>query len=160
MNFFTSMLVLHIAAGSVCLSVGLFAVSVKKKKGNHTKSGEVYHASFAVLFSTAVIMALLHWEESAALFYVAIFSYSLAFIGYMARKRRWKNWISLHIRGMLGSYIGLVTAVLITNGQDIPLLNLLPDWSLWLLPTIIGSPIIFYVAERYRRLKKQNTALS
>lgn len=160
MVFFTSMLMLHIAAGSVCLLVGIIAFSAKKEKGSHTISGEVYHASFILLVSTAVVMALFRWEESAALFYVAIFSYSLALTGYMAKKRRWKNWVSLHIRGMLGSYIGVVTAVLITNGQDIPLLNLLPEWLLWILPTIIGTPIILYVVKRFRRLKKRKNALS
>ncbi|TWT25912.1 DUF2306 domain-containing protein [Planomicrobium sp. CPCC 101110] len=159
MDFFSSMLVLHVAAGSVCLLVGIIAFSAKKESGSHTKFGEIYHASFILLFVTALVMALFHWEESAVLFYVAIFSYSLAFTGYMAKKRRWKNWISLDIRGMLGSYIGVVTAVFITNGQDIPLLSLLPEWMLWILPTIVGTPIIFYVINRFRRMKKQKNAL-
>lgn len=159
MDFFTAMLVLHIVAGSICLLIGVVAFSVRKKKGNHTKSGEVYHASYIVIFITAIIMAILHWDESAALFYVALFSYSFALIGYLARKRGWRNWLFLHIRGMLGSYIGLVTAVLITNGSDIPFLKTLPIWTLWILPTIIGTPMIIYVNHRFSRSKKPKTAV-
>jgi hypothetical protein len=154
MSFFGGLLILHIVAGTICLFTGAIAFSVRKRRGSHTGFGEVYHASCVVIFGTAVIMAILHWEESAALFFVAIFAYTFAFVGYMARKRRWKNWVSLHISGMLGSYIAIITAVLITNGSDIPLLRELPMWSLWILPTIIGTPIALYVQHRFRRPKK------
>jgi hypothetical protein len=80
-----------------------------------------------------------------------VFSYGLAIYGYAARKRKWKNWLQHHIRGMLGSYIGAVTALLVNVGDSIPLLNKLPALSYWFLPTIIGSPLIYIVARRYRK---------
>ncbi|ADF40342.1 hypothetical protein BMD_3502 [Priestia megaterium DSM 319] len=52
---------------------------------------------------------------------------------------------------MLGSYIGAVTALLVNVGDSIPLLNKLPALSYWFLPTIIGSPLIYIVARRYRK---------
>ena len=87
--------------------------------------------------------------RSAYLFYIAIFSYSLALLGYLAAKRRWKNWIGTHIGGMLGSYIGIVTATLVVNATDIPFLNELPILTVWFLPTMIGTPIIFIIGKRY-----------
>src|SRR5699024_1293632 len=93
--------------------------------------------------------AVINWSESAYLFYIALFSYGLALFGYLARKRRWRGWLSMHIGGMAGSYIGIVTAVLVVNGTNIPLINQVPSLLLWFIPTIIDTPIIFLVNKRY-----------
>ncbi|MGG0568437.1 hypothetical protein ABE033_07050 [Priestia megaterium] len=51
-----------------------------------------------------------------------------------------------------GAYAALAaTALLVNIGDSIPLLNKLPDLSYWFLPTIIGSPLIYIVARRYRK---------
>ncbi len=146
---FKTLLIIHILTGIICLITGLCAGFSKKKKGRHTIFGEIYHGSFVLVFITAIAMSILHWEESAYLFYIAIFSYSLALLGYLAAKRRWKNWIGTHIGGMLGSYIGIVTATLVVNATDIPFLNELPILTVWFLPTMIGTPIIFIIGKRY-----------
>lgn len=99
-------------------------------------------------------MAIIHWSESAYLFYIAIFSYGLALFGYLARKRRWKNWLPMHIGGMSGSYIGIITAVLVVNGTNMPFLSQIPFLWLWFLPTLIGTPIIIIVNNRYRTYTK------
>ena len=146
---FKTLLIIHILTGIICLITGLGAGFSKKKKGRHTILGEIYHGSFVLVFITAIAMSILHWEESAYLFYIAIFSYALALLGYLAAKRRWKNWIGTHIGGMLGSYIGIVTATLVVNVTDIPYLNELPILIIWFLPTLIGTPIIFFIGRRY-----------
>ncbi|MDM5155103.1 DUF2306 domain-containing protein [Bacillus sp. DX1.1] len=107
-----------------------------------------YHASYVVVFITAIILSVLHWEEIAYLFYVALFSYSFAIYGYLARKRLWKNWIHHHIRSMLGSYIGVVTALLVNIGGIIPILHLFPRLWFWFLPTIVGIPFIYIMGKR------------
>jgi len=55
----------------------------------------------------------------------------------------------MHIGGMVGSYIGIITAVLVVNGADIPLINQTPILLLWFIPTIVGTPIIFMVNKRH-----------
>ncbi len=117
-------------------------------------AGEIYHGFYAVVFITAVVMSVIHWEESAYLFYIGIFSYALALLGYLAAKKRWKNWIGTHIGGMLGSYIGIVTATIVVNVPNIPMLNELPALLFWLLPTIIGTPFIIRVGNKYKPKKK------
>ncbi|PEY38384.1 DUF2306 domain-containing protein [Bacillus cereus] len=151
MDIFHILLIIHILFGTICLISGAVAMSAKKRKGTHTKWGEVYHASYVVVFITAVILSILHWNEIAYLFYVALFSYSFAIYGYLARKKRWKNWIHHHIRGMLGSYIGAVTALLVNIGNSIPILNLLPTLSFWFLPTLIGTPLTIFVVKKYKK---------
>ena len=57
-----------------------------KEKGKHTEWGEIYHASYVVITITAIILSIINWDKIAYLFYVAIFSYSFAIYGYLARK--------------------------------------------------------------------------
>ncbi|WP_456279492.1 DUF2306 domain-containing protein [Bacillus sp. AK128] len=153
------MLIIHIVTGLICLISGIFAMSYKKRKGKHTVAGEIYHASYVLVFVTSVTMSILHWEESAYLFYIGVFSYALCVLGYVAGKRRWKGWIVSHIGGMLGSYIGIVTATIVVNTPNIPVINEVPVLIFWFLPTIIGTPFIFKVANRYKPRSKKGMSL-
>jgi ABC-type enterochelin transport system permease subunit len=65
------------------------------------------------------------------------------------KKELQKNtWIIRHIGMMLGGYIATFTAFLVVNVS----LESLP-WLPWLLPTIIGTPLIAYWTRKYQ-LKK------
>ncbi|RBW70894.1 DUF2306 domain-containing protein [Bacillus taeanensis] len=138
----------HIFAGFLSLIIGLFSMVAPKRKGKHTMAGKLYHGLVLIVCVTAVIMAILHWDVSSYLFYIALFSYAFAFYGYNAGKRKYKGWLSHHISGMLGSYIAMVTALLVVNQENIPLLNELPSLFVWFFPTIIGSPIIAFVTRK------------
>ncbi|HET7579984.1 MAG TPA: DUF2306 domain-containing protein [Bacillales bacterium] len=153
MPLYQFLLIVHIIAGSICLVVGLCAALFKKRRGKHTRFGQSYHWFYVVVFLTAVVMAIMHWEQIAFLFYIALFSYSFACLGYLAAKIRWANWIKAHIIGMLGSYIGIVTAVLVTNGSHLSVFSEWPVGLFWILPTIIGSPIIVMVSRRFRSIR-------
>lgn len=146
---FYFILTIHIITGIICLVTGLLAGFSKKKKGKHTLSGQIYFWSYAFVFLSAVIMAIIHWEESAYLFYIALFSFSFALLGYLSVKRKKRNWLSQHIAGMLGSYIGIVTATLVVNSPRISLLNEVPVLTIWLLPTVIGTPLIIRIGSKY-----------
>jgi hypothetical protein len=126
MLLFHVFLITHILTATICLISGIFAMTSKKKKGKHTVSGEIYHWSYVLVFITALVMSIIHWQKSQYLFYIALFSYGLALLGYLAVKKKWKNWLGAHIGGMLGSYIGIVTATLVVNIPRIPVLNELP----------------------------------
>lgn len=145
---FSTFLIIHIVAGFLCLLIGLIAGFAPKKRGTHTIFGEFYHGFYVIVFITSMILAILHWEQSAYLFYIAIFSYGLALLGYIAVKIKWKNWIFTHISSMLGSYIGIITATLITNAAKIPLVKDVPTLLIWFLPTIIGTPIITLIINK------------
>ncbi|MGD6817967.1 DUF2306 domain-containing protein [Metabacillus sp. 113a] len=150
---FPILLGIHIAAGVICLFTGLIAMLSQKRKGRHTWSGEIYHGAFVIIFLTSITMAVLHWEESAYLFYIGFFSYSFAIIGYLAVKRKWKNWLLYHISGMLGSYIAVITAVLVVNAPKISFLHGVPILFIWFLPTIVGSLLIALVNRKHVRKK-------
>jgi predicted lysophospholipase L1 biosynthesis ABC-type transport system permease subunit len=150
---YIAFLVAHIISGFTCLVTGIIAALAPKRRGRHTRFGEVYHVSYVVVAVSAIVMSIMHWSSSAYLFYIAIFSYGFAILGYLARKIRWKDWLSWHIIGMIGSYIGIVTGTLVVNSPHIPYLNKIPALVYWFLPTIIGTPIIIRTVNRYKPRK-------
>jgi len=154
MSVYNIFLLVHIVSGAICLITGAMASFASKRRGRHTMMGEIYHGGYVAIFCSSVVMAIMHWSESAYLFYIALFSYGLALFGYLAKKYRWKNWLTKHISGMLGSYIGIITATLVVNGSKIPLINEIPSLVLWFAPTVIGTPIISLVNRRYIKTKK------
>ena len=89
---------------------------------------------------------------------ISIVSITFGFFGLQGNYstiRRLKNknlkyksyWLLSHISGMLGSYIGAVTAFIVNNGNNWPIHPLF----LWLGPTIALVPFIIY--ERRKQIK-------
>jgi len=72
----------------------------------------------------------------------------------LKKKLVYKNyWLLAHIGGMLGSYIGALTAFLVNNGQYIRL----PGIILWLGPAVIFIPLIFYEIRNHKKKSKSLT---
>jgi hypothetical protein len=64
------------------------------------------------------------------------------------KKLVYKNyWLLAHISGMLGSYIGAITAFTVNNSRNIPL----PNIVLWLGPTVFLVPLIIYELRRHQK---------
>jgi hypothetical protein len=47
-----------------------------------------------------------------------------------------------HILAMGLSYIAMLTAFYVDNGPHLPVWNLLPAWSFWFLPSVVGAPLL------------------
>ena len=116
-------------------------MGARKRRGRHTRAGEIYHWVMLTVCLSALALALADWHELWWFVPIAVFSYANALVGYLAAKIRWKRWQIAHIGGMCGSYIALVTALLVVNAQPAPL------W-LWFLPTIVGVPLINRTIDR------------
>jgi uncharacterized membrane protein len=58
------------------------------------------------------------------------------------------HWLQTHISGMVGSYIGAITAFLVNQSSHIPI----PGVILWLAPTAILTPFIIF---EIRKVKKK-----
>jgi len=137
-------LAIHIAAGSTGLILGPLAMRAPKLRGPHTRLGETYHWVMLAVCVSAAGLSILAWRRIWWLLPIAVFSYANALVGYLAVKRRWSGWLRAHIGGMGGSYIALVTALLVVNvGQRLPIV--------WFLPTVIGSPTIAWVINEVDR---------
>jgi len=134
-------LAVHIASGSAGLILGPLAMRAPKRRGRHTRIGETYHWVMLTVCVSAVGLSALAWSRIWWLTPIAVFSYANAFVGYLAAKHRRAGWLRPHIGGMGGSYIALVTALLVVNFGGRPLI-------LWFIPTLVGTPIIALATAR------------
>ena len=57
--------------------------------------------------------------------------------------------LSVHVTGMAFSYILLLTAFYVDDGPHLPLWRALPPWALWLLPSLVGLPILIWALTRH-----------
>ena len=156
MSAHTVALSIHVACGSAGLVLGPVAMLSGKRRGTHTRSGKAYHWVFLMLFFSAVALAVLNWDEVWWLAFVGAVSYGLALLGYVAAKRRWKGWLRAHVTGQGGSYIAMVTALVVVNtgsGSPLP----------WIMPAVIGSAAIRWLSRQIalgKRPKRRQPPLS
>ena len=142
---FRTILIAHIAMGFVGLVVGPILIFSRKTAGLHTRLGEFYHWVMLGICASAAALALLDWEHLWPFLWIGLGSYAFAFLGYISAKLRWRNWLAPHLVGQGGSYIAIITAVLVTNwGYLFGHAGISPVWT-WALPTSVGTPIIAWI---------------
>jgi uncharacterized membrane protein len=139
---FTGVLACHIAAGLTCVVTGVLAMTAAKRPGRHTTAGTVYVCSLAVVAASATVMALLRFARDWHLLLIALVAFTSGGLGYLAWGRRRHGWLRAHLLGMSGSYIALLTGFYVDNGPQLPLWNRLPPIAFWLLPSLIGVPLV------------------
>jgi hypothetical protein len=133
-----TLLAVHIAAGVAALVLGPIAMFAAKRRGRHTRAGDLYFWVYVVLVLAAFALAATDWDEAWFLVPIGAFSFAFALLGYVMAKRRPRGWLRLHVTGQGGSYIAMITALLVVNLGGETLI-------VWFIPTIIGSPVIAYV---------------
>ncbi|MGE5828566.1 MAG: hypothetical protein ACM30G_09430 [Micromonosporaceae bacterium] len=146
---FAAALAVHIASGLTAVITGALAATAKKRPGRHPKAGRVYLWALGGIFATATVMAAIRWPEDAHLFAIGAVAFGLGLYGYRARRRHRPGWPPHHAIGLGGSYIALLTGFYVDNGPFLPLWNRLPHIAYWLLPSIIGVPLIWRALHRY-----------
>jgi hypothetical protein len=113
-----------------------------KRAGRHPRFGSVYFWCLGGVFVTASVLAAVRWAEDYHLFILGTLAFAGAYLGRIARRKRWSNWVMLHIAGMGTSYILLLTAFYVDNGKSLPVWRDLPSIAYWLVPAAIGIPLI------------------
>jgi len=132
----------HIAAGSAGLVIGPIAMTASKRRGRHTRAGIAYQVAVAVLAGTAVVLVAFAPGRLWGFVLIAVATECAAIAGWIVKRRRKPGWLPRHIGLMAGSYVSFVTALLVVNWAS-PLA--------WILPTVIGTPLIARTAARARR---------
>lgn len=66
-------------------------------------------------------------------------------------------WLKQHISAMGGSYIAAITAAAVQNGNAL-MPNSEYTWTLWLLPAMIGAPIISMARRKYQSRNRTTLA--
>ena len=139
---FLTFVALHVAAGLTCVLAGVLAMLSRKQPGRHPLAGSVYYWGLACVFVTMTLLSISRWAEDYHLFALGALSFVAATIGRMARRRRWPSWARVHLTGMGASYILLITAFYVDNGPNLPLWRELPEIAFWILPGLMGAPIV------------------
>ena len=139
----------HILVGIVCVGSGLVAMLSLKRRGHHSTFGSLYYWTLTVVVVSATGLSLVRWPENYHLFFLGALSLVTAMVGRTALRQRWRNWVRLHISGMSLSYVLMLTAFYVDNGKNLPLWRELPQWAFWVLPTVLGLPIILHALLRH-----------
>lgn len=132
-------LVPHIIAGSVGLLLGPLAMLMPKTSRWHPRLGTAYQITVAVLALSAVGLVVLAPARLWVLGLIAVATEAAAVAGLLLRRRGAPGWLPAHVRLMCGSYLSFLTAFLVVNWSS-PLA--------WVLPTLIGTPLIAQAAGR------------
>ena len=150
-QIFAATLAVHVLCGLTAVVAGAFAATATKRPGRHPRAGRVYVWALAGICTTATIMAVIRWDQDAHLFAIAVLAFGLGLYGYRARRAHRRGWPLHHAMGLGGSYIALLTGFYVDNGPFLPLWNRLPHLTYWLLPTIVGTPLIWTALHRFTR---------
>jgi len=145
---FATDLAVHIGCGLTAVVGGVLAATARKRPGRHPRAGRVYLWALGGIFITATIMAVIRWREDRHLLAIAVVAFGLGAYGYQARRSHRSGWLTRHAVGMGGSYIALLTGFYVDNGQFLPLWNRLPHWTYWIIPAIVGVPLIWLALRR------------
>lgn len=151
------LLALHIAAGTAALAVGAWVIRRSRHRPMLDASAVLYHWAVAGVALTSAGLVALDWPELWWLLPVAVLSYGLAAAGYLAPRRRFTGWRFAYAHGQGGSYIALVTALLVVALTVDGPLDGLPAALVWALPTLIGTTLI---RAWHRRLTRRDAGFA
>jgi hypothetical protein len=132
----------HVLFGVAAVTAGVVAMLSVKGRGRHSNWGTIYFWFLFGVFVTMSALSFMRWAENYHLFILGTLSFTSAYVGRMAARRRWQRWATVHVIGMGTSYIFMITAFYVDNGKNLPVWKELPQIAFWLLPGAIGIPLI------------------
>lgn len=145
---FLSVVAVHVVAGMLCTLAGVVAMLAPKRIGRHPSAGTFYYWSLVVVFLSMAALSILRWPANTHLLILGVLSFGAGLLGRRARRRSPER-LRMHVAGMGLSYILLLTAFYVDNGAHLPLWRYLPSWAYWLLPSIVGVPILIWALTRH-----------
>jgi uncharacterized membrane protein len=146
---FLTVVGIHIVFGLAAVVAGAVAMLSNKGRGRHSNFGTIYFWCLFGVFVTMSVLSFVRWAENYHLFSLGALSFALAVFGRVAARWRWHQWPRLHLTGMGGSYIVTLTAFYVDNGKNLPLWKEFPEIAYWLLPGVIGVPLILRALFRH-----------
>ena len=154
---FLAFIAVHLTAGLIAVIAGAIAMLSRKQAGRHPLAGTVYYWALSVAFITMSVLAFARWSEDSHLFILGLLAFVAATIGRTARRRLWSGWPRIHMAGMAASYVLMITAFYVDNGPNLPLWRELPSIAFWILPTLIGAPILINALFRHPLVNNQKS---
>jgi hypothetical protein len=145
---FLSIVAVHVLVALVCVVVGFVAMMLDKRSHRHPKVGSIYFWFVGAVFVTATVLSVMRWKENYHLFLLGLLAFGAATLGRSAARKTPRS-IRLHLSSMGVSYILLLTAFYVDNGKNLPIWRDLPTLTYWLLPALLGIPVIWRTLLRH-----------
>ena len=157
---FLSIVAVHVVAGLICTIAGVVAMLAPKRSGRHPSAGTIYYGSLLGVFLSMSALSILRWPADTHLFVLGVLSFGTGWVGRLAKRRLWPEWLRVHVTGMALSYILLLTAFYVDNGPYLPLWRSLPSLAYWLLPSIVGLPILVWALTRHPLILRRSNRVT
>jgi hypothetical protein len=141
-----ALLVLHIGAGAAALLLGALVIWRSRVTPSLDRASSAYHWTVLVVSATAVALVASDAPELWWIAILAVFAYGLALLGYLAPRQRFSRWRPAYAHGQGGSYIALVTALLVVALTVDGPVHGIAAVAVWVLPAVVGTSLI----ERWR----------
>ena len=154
---FLAFLAVHVAAGLTAVVSGAVAALAGKGGPRHVRAGRWFYRAITVVFATAAVLAAMRWQQDYRLLIIGAVAFAAATVGYQHRRRR-RAGDTGHIVGMGIGYVAMLTAFYVDNGPHLPLWDRLPPLAFWLIPSVIGAPVITRAVLRARRSERRHTS--
>lgn len=142
----------HAFLGSGCVLSGLAAMLAHKGRGRHSTLGTIYYWFMCGAFLTMATLSFMRWSEDYVLFFLGLLAFALVNFGRFAVT--WGLSLRLHATSMATSYVVLLTAFYVDNGNNLPVWRDLPTIAYWLAPTLVGLPILLWTLARHPLLRQ------
>ncbi|HLM06825.1 MAG TPA: hypothetical protein VK402_16725 [Blastococcus sp.] len=133
-----TLLTVHVLAGTTGLLLGPVWLVARRHGARARPAAVGYQFAVLVVSATGAVLAVIT-PGLAWLLPVAVLTQALAVTGALARRRRWPRWDTLQPHLLGGSYIALVTALLVAETGN-PLF--------WVLPALVGQAPIAVAKRR------------
>ena len=148
-SVFLAIVGIHVLFGVAAVVVGAITMLSAKGRGRHSNFGTIYFWSLFGVLVTMSVLSFMRWAENYHLFILGVLSFGSAYFGRAAARRGWRQWPRVHLTCMGVSYVVMLTAFYVDNGRNLPLWRELPQIAFWILPGVIGLPLILYAVLRH-----------
>ena len=149
-RWFLAVLAVHVASGLVATIAGTIAMLSRKAAGRHPRAGTLYFWALVVVCVTMSPLVIARWPANNHLALLGLLALSSGFIGKRARREQRPRWPLIHISGMGVSYVFMLTAFYVDNGPHLPGWQRLTPGMFWILPALIGLPLVIYAIQKYQ----------
>lgn len=156
---FLSVLFVHVVAGYVCVVSGAVALLSDKRRGRHSAAGLIYCRAAAAVFVSMSLMAIMRWVESYHLSVIGAVSYSAAVVARRSIVGRGAYRVRLHIAGMGTSFVLLLIGFYVGNARFLPVWRSLPPVTYWVIPALIGMPLVARAYWRHALARAERLAI-
>ncbi len=143
------LMTVHVAAGAVGLLLGPWAMAAAIRGGRRSAAALAYQGAVAVIATTALGFVVLDWRSWWPFVILAVGTEAAVAAGWWARSHRTPGWLGRHVRLICGSYVSLVTALLVVSWGSV---------LAWVLPTVVGIVLVERAAKRASRHAAPETA--